>query len=179
MPHEPEKVAECRAWLDRAWADLDSATILVGAARPRPDTTLFHCQQAVEKAWKAFLFWHDVPFRKTHNLRELGEGCAGIDASLAPLAQRAEDLTQFAWVFRYPGEPEEPHAKKRRPRSPSPARCTTRCSPACPGRCGREPPRRLRAAAGAVPRHPSGAALLLAQGAALRALGGADAGRCR
>jgi HEPN domain-containing protein len=27
---------------------------------------------------------------------------------LASLAEWAEDLTQFAWVFRYPGEPEEP-----------------------------------------------------------------------
>jgi HEPN domain-containing protein len=65
-------------------------------------------QKVAEKTWKAFLFWHDVPFRKTHNLRELGEACARVDRSLASLAERAEDLTQFAWVFRYPGEPEEP-----------------------------------------------------------------------
>lgn len=101
MPHDPEKLAECRAWLDRAWGDLDSAAILLAAGRPRPDSALFHCQQAAEKSWKALLFWHDVPFRKTHNLRELGEACAGLDRSLAQLAQRAEDLTQFAWVFRY------------------------------------------------------------------------------
>lgn len=108
MPLDPEKVAECRAWLDRAWADIESASLLLTGERARPDTALFHCQQAVEKAWKAFLFWHDVPFRKTHNLRELGEACARIDRSLAPLAQHAEDLTQFVWVFRYPGEPETP-----------------------------------------------------------------------
>jgi HEPN domain-containing protein len=108
MPLDPEKVAECRAWLGRAWADLDSAGILLGADRPRPDTALFHCQQVAEKAWKALLFWSDVPFRKTHNLRELGEACARVDESLASLAEQAEDLTQFAWVFRYPGEPEEP-----------------------------------------------------------------------
>ena len=108
MPDDPQRVAECRDWLDRAWADLDSAAILLAAARPRPDTALFHCQQAAEKAWKAFLFWHDVPFRKTHDLRELGEACAGLDAGLASLARRAEDLTQFAWLFRYPGEPEAP-----------------------------------------------------------------------
>jgi HEPN domain-containing protein len=105
MPHDPAKVAECRGWLDRAWADLESAAILLGAARPRPDTALFHCQQAAEKA---FLFWHDVPSRKTHNLWELGEACVALDSSLQPLAERAEDLTQFAWLFRYPGEPEEP-----------------------------------------------------------------------
>jgi HEPN domain-containing protein len=108
MPLDPEKVAECRAWLGRAWADLDSAAILLSADRPRPDTALFHCQKAAEKAWKAFLFWSDVPFRKTHNLRELGGACARMDESLTSLAEQAEDLTQFAWIFRYPGEPEEP-----------------------------------------------------------------------
>lgn len=108
MPDDPQRVAECRAWLDRTWADLDSATILLGSARPRPDTALFHCQQAVEKAWNALLFWHDVPFRKTHNLRELGDACARLDQALTPLAQRAQDLTQFSWVFRYPGETEAP-----------------------------------------------------------------------
>jgi hypothetical protein len=30
------------------------------------------------------------------------------DESLASFAERAEDLTQFAWVFRYPGALEEP-----------------------------------------------------------------------
>ncbi len=108
MQHDPAKVAECHAWLDRAWADLDSAAILLGAARSHPDTAMFHCQQVVEKAWKAFLFWHDVPFRKTHDLRELGGACSALDSSLQPLAEQAEDLTQFAWLLRYPGEPEEP-----------------------------------------------------------------------
>lgn len=77
MPHDPAKVAESRAWLERASADLESAAILLAAANPRPDSSLFHCQQAVEKSWKALLFFQNVPFRKTHDLRELGEACAG------------------------------------------------------------------------------------------------------
>lgn len=112
MPHDPQKLAECRAWLERAQADLESAGILIAAARPHHDTALFHCQQAAEKAWKAFLFWNDTPFRKTHNLRELGEACVRIDSSLAALAERAEELTQFAWIFRYPGEWVEPEREE-------------------------------------------------------------------
>ena len=104
MQHDPAKVAECRGWLDRAWADLDSAEILLGSARPRQDTAVYHCQQAAEKAWKAFLFWHEVPFRKTHNLHELGQAAWAVDGSLALLAERAEELTPFAWLFRYPGD---------------------------------------------------------------------------
>ena len=108
MRHDPARIAECRAWLGRAWTDLESARLLLAGDAPRPDTALFHCQQAVEKAWKAFLFWHEHPFRRTHDLRELGDACTTLDASLTALALRAEDLTPFAWVFRYPGELEEP-----------------------------------------------------------------------
>lgn len=34
---------------------------------------VFHSRQAAEKAMKAFLAWHDAPFRKTHNIEELGQ----------------------------------------------------------------------------------------------------------
>ena len=108
MPLDPERVAECRAWLDRAQADLEAAGILVSAPQARADIALFHCQQAVEKAWKAFLFWHDVPVRRTHDLRELGEAASEQDGSLEPIARRAETLTPFVWVYRYPGERETP-----------------------------------------------------------------------
>ncbi len=108
MPHESERVAEVREWLQKAQRDLDAATLLLHARPSLPDTALFHCQQAAEKAWKAFLFWHDVRFRKTHDLREVGDACRAVDASLTELASRAEDLTPFAWIFRYPGEPAQP-----------------------------------------------------------------------
>ena len=52
---------------------------------------------------KAFLAWHDTPFRKTHDLKELGNACTAIDATLASLATQADALTEYAWKFRYPG----------------------------------------------------------------------------
>ena len=69
---------------------------------------MFHAQQAAEKSMKAFLAWHDVPFRKTHNLEELGQQCVSVDAMLAPAADQATPLTEYAWKFRYPGETDEP-----------------------------------------------------------------------
>ena len=42
-------------------------------APPLPREALYHCQQAAEKALKGFLAFHDHPFRRTHDLRELGE----------------------------------------------------------------------------------------------------------
>jgi HEPN domain-containing protein len=108
MLPDPQKVAEAKEWLQRAVADLESAAILMSATPPHPDTALYHCQQGAEKSWKAFLFWHDVPFRKTHDLRELGSACARLDESLRSVADRAEDLTPFASVFRYPGRWQPP-----------------------------------------------------------------------
>ncbi len=60
------------------------------------------------KAFKALLAWHDQPFRKTHNLEELGRQAATVDASLTSLVDRAQGLTEYAWKFRYPGGPSEP-----------------------------------------------------------------------
>jgi HEPN domain-containing protein len=112
MPPDAQKVAEAREWLERTVADLESAVLLIRGTPAHPDTALFHAQQAAEKAWKAFLFWHAVPFRKTLDLRMLGADCVQLDRSLSSLAERAEDLTQFAWVFRYPGGPPIPSSEE-------------------------------------------------------------------
>jgi HEPN domain-containing protein len=72
------------------------------------EDALFHCQQAVEKSFKAFLPFHDRPFRKTHNLEEMGEACLEIDRDLLPLMNEAVPLSEYAWAFRYPGEPDLP-----------------------------------------------------------------------
>lgn len=69
---------------------------------------MFHAQQAAEKSMKAFLAWNDVPFRKTHNLEELGQQCVLVDPMLAPVADQAVPLTEYAWKFRYPGEAADP-----------------------------------------------------------------------
>jgi HEPN domain-containing protein len=78
------------------------------AAPPFTGDAVFHAQQAAEKALKALLTWHDTPFRKTHDLAEIGRQCAAIVPPLEPLLIRAAELTQYAWKYRYPGEPNEP-----------------------------------------------------------------------
>ena len=71
---------------------------------------MFHTQQAAEKAMKAFLAWHDVPFRKTHNIEELGQQCAALDITLQEVVEKAAPLTEYAWKFRYPGEADDPNS---------------------------------------------------------------------
>jgi len=57
--------------------------------------------------FKALLTWHDVPFRKTHSLEELGRQCLRLDETLQSLVVGAAPLSEYAWRFRYPG-PDDP-----------------------------------------------------------------------
>ena len=108
MPLDPERVAEAREWLRKAAEDLRAAYFERTAQPPLSSDIVFHAQQAAEKAMKGFLAWHDRPFRKTHNLVEIGEACAAADSALEQPLRRAAPLTEYAWKFRYPGEPELP-----------------------------------------------------------------------
>lgn len=97
---------ETRSWLDRARRDLRAAKLLI--AGDACAEALFHRQQAVEKALKAFLTFHERTFRKTHDLGDLTPECLAIDDSLQAAVSRAEGLTKYARRFRYPGVPHEP-----------------------------------------------------------------------
>jgi HEPN domain-containing protein len=101
-------ISETRAWFRRAAEDLRAADHALRADPPLLEDLLFHCQQAAEKALKGFLVWHSKPFRKTHSLEEIGEACLAIDPSLRAIIDPVVPLTQYAWEFRYPGDPEEP-----------------------------------------------------------------------
>jgi HEPN domain-containing protein len=112
MPHDPARLADARQWLRKADEDLKAAKQLLKAAKPLTGGAVFHCQQAAEKAFKGFLAWHDVPFRKTHELEEIGEACIKLDATFKEIVDRATPLTEYAWKFRYPGEPDQPSKKE-------------------------------------------------------------------
>jgi HEPN domain-containing protein len=104
MALDPVRVADTRAWLTKAANDLRGAEIDLAAEPPLLDDLVFHCQQAAEKALNAYLTWHDEPFRKTHDLEEMGKPCVGMDPTLRPLLDRVAPLSDYAWQFRYPGD---------------------------------------------------------------------------
>jgi HEPN domain-containing protein len=108
MPHDPTLVAETREWFQRAADDLGAAAHDLTAKPALTRDATFHAQQAAEKAMKGFLMWHGRPFRKTHNLVELGGQCVQIDRGLEEILRGAAPLTEYAWKFRYPGEGESP-----------------------------------------------------------------------
>ncbi len=64
-----EKRQEVKAWLAKAGNDLRAAEVGLAADPPLVEDALFHCQQATEKAMKAFLAAYDTPFRKPHDLK--------------------------------------------------------------------------------------------------------------
>ncbi len=107
MLDDPARVEDTRAWMRKARLDLEAGRFEL-ANRDLLGDVVFHAQQAAEKSFKAFLAWHDVPFRKTHDLGAIGAACLEVDASLWEAANRAVPLTEYAWKFRYPGETEEP-----------------------------------------------------------------------
>ncbi len=95
MQADTARVEDVKAWLAKASQDLRRVEVLLAAPSDSEDA-LFHCQQAAEKAFKAFLTWHDVPFRRIHELDTIGGQCADLDSTLADLVDRADCLTKYA-----------------------------------------------------------------------------------
>jgi uncharacterized protein len=103
MADNAARVEDAKTWLAKAEEDLRAADQLFGASPPLFGLALFCSQQAAEKALKGFLAWHDVPFSKTHIIKELGRLCVALDATLNDSVARASSLTDYEWKFRYPG----------------------------------------------------------------------------
>jgi len=95
---------EVKAWLQKAYSDLCAARILVSHGATVRDIAVFHCQQAAEKALKAFLIWKAVPFDRVHNLIYLLDLCETENNNFAALRVISETLTPYAVEVRYPGE---------------------------------------------------------------------------
>src|SRR5260370_15029333 len=108
MPPDAVRAVDARAWLAKAAQDLRRVEILLAAEPSDVEGALFHSQQAAEKAIKGFLTWHDVPFRRVHEIDEIGKQCVGVDSSLTDLMGRADALTKYAWRLPYPGAVYQP-----------------------------------------------------------------------
>lgn len=108
MALEERRIQRTKEWLVKAQRDLEAAAILQAQPAPFLDIVAYHCQQTGEKALKAYLFWHDVPFGKTHSLQELLAQCVDVDATLQDLSDAALLLTPLGIQFRYPGAILEP-----------------------------------------------------------------------
>jgi len=95
---------EVQEWVSKAENDLTAAHRLAKGGRPLPDQTGFFCQQAAEKYLKAFLVAASQAPPRIHDVDVLLEMCAAIDPAFDRLPPLLEGLTEFAVIYRYPGE---------------------------------------------------------------------------
>jgi HEPN domain-containing protein len=93
-----------RSWLAKATSDLRSAKVLASTEDPTLDTAIYHCQQAAEKAVKAFLVFKGVTPEKTHDIRRLTIEAITHEPRFNELMTFAAELTPYAWEFRYPDD---------------------------------------------------------------------------
>ena len=93
---------EAKAWMIKAWRDLETARRAATGQPPFYGVAVYHCQQAAEKAVKAFLVHHGKPYEKTHDIEVLVDFASEIDSNFSKLADAADALTPYATRFRYP-----------------------------------------------------------------------------
>ena len=116
-------------WLARAHQDLRAAVILAAAEDAPLDVAIYHCQQAGEKAAKAYLQWRDEPFAKTHNLRALVIQAASLDKDLRRLKNPLKFSRHTSLRFAIPAARMNPcpRAKNSTRRSNTPKPFTISC----------------------------------------------------
>ncbi|MBI2749382.1 MAG: HEPN domain-containing protein [Burkholderiales bacterium] len=92
-------------WIWKADRDFLLATQV---SRSFSDMAAFHYQQAAEKYLKAYLSFHGVGPKRTHNIGTLALMASQIDPAFSQLAGVADvdAITEFATLFRYPNEEE-------------------------------------------------------------------------
>ena len=110
MQPDARRLTDTRSWFEKAQKDLRCSQIDLAAEPPAPEDALYHCQQAAGKALKGFLVWHDQPCPRTHDLGKLGKQAVELDPPLDPLVDAVVEFTKYAWMFRYPGDVDEPSA---------------------------------------------------------------------
>jgi len=101
MPPEDPSTALAWEWFEKAEHDALAVEQLAPTGKIS-DVVAFHCQQAAEKALKAYLTWRNLPFRRVHDLEELVNLCAGLDRAFLTLLPAAEKLSPYAVELRYP-----------------------------------------------------------------------------
>jgi HEPN domain-containing protein len=99
-------------WLAKATSDLEAARLFIQREHRLLDIAVFHCQQAAEKAIKAWLTSRDIVFPKTHDLEILLQLGAASEGGFARFTHHARALTPLASEFRYPGDLLEPSPER-------------------------------------------------------------------
>lgn len=97
--------APAQEWIQFSKMDLATASHLYDTMRPAPlEIICFHCQQAAEKALKAFLISQGAELSRTHDLGLLAEYCQQYTEISDELREICDDLSPYGVGTRYPQE---------------------------------------------------------------------------
>jgi HEPN domain-containing protein len=97
-----EKIESIKKWIEKGDHDLGTAMITYQYLPKYKDTIAFHCQQAVEKYLKSFLFYLGLPIKRTHDLIFLLEQINMNETVEQVWFEKALELQDFAVEIRYP-----------------------------------------------------------------------------
>ena len=100
-----------QAWLQRARSDLQLGRAALNTVGVLPEDACFHAQQCAEKALKALLLQHQIPYPRTHAIEVLLDLLKIRGETVPENVDEALILTEYAVQTRYPGE-WEPVTKK-------------------------------------------------------------------
>jgi len=99
-----ELVNEINQWIVKGDHDLGTAKVTYLHIPEYLDTVTFHCQQAVEKYLKAYLLFHSVSFKFTHDLVYLLDLITPKDNDFEMYYDSVSELQGYAVEIRYPNE---------------------------------------------------------------------------
>ena len=90
-------------WIEKALGDYYSAGILAVSDNPYVlPSACFHCQQSVEKIFKAYIIAKEGSFLKKHNLDELLSQCERQSSDFSKFIPACQVLNTYEGTTRYP-----------------------------------------------------------------------------
>lgn len=101
MPPDHLSPDDPRAWLNRAKGNL--ALAKSGITEAYLEDLCFEAQQAAEKAIKAVMIRRNIEFPYVHDLARLLSILEAQGESVPLMVRKAEELTRYALITRYPG----------------------------------------------------------------------------
>jgi len=96
-----EKIELLKKWIDKREHDIGTAMIAYRYIPKYKDTIAFQCQHAVEKYLKSFIFYLDLPIKRTHDLIFLLEQINMNEIIEQNWFDKVLELQDFAVEIRY------------------------------------------------------------------------------
>jgi HEPN domain-containing protein len=98
-----EDSLDVNEWIEKAQGDYYAADILAASENPYVlPSACFHCQQCVEKSFKAYIIAKEGSFLKKHNLDELLSQCERQSSDFGNFIPACQVLNTYEGTTRYP-----------------------------------------------------------------------------